>query len=299
MRTALMFFVLLFLLQSAATPQQQPAPADDAAWKKVEQAMGRPGQQQPDGVMKFGFPRSDLKVVVAGTNIKAGLALGSWVAFSSSGESMVMGDLVLLEDEVAPVMAKLQENGIDVTALHNHLLHESPRVMYMHINGHGSAATLAKEIASALSLTKTPGPSSPNAQARPAELGIDTSAIESALGHKGKVNGGILQFSVPRAETITEAGSKVPNSMGIATGINFQPTGQNRAAIAGDFVLAATEVNPVMKALRANGIEVTAVHSHMLQETPKLYFMHFWANDDALKLAKGLRAALDLTNSMK
>lgn len=209
---------------------------------------------------------------------------------------MAMGDLVLAEDEVAPVMEELQSGGIEITALHNHLLNETPRVMYMHIHGMGNAASLGKAIHSAMAKTKTPdaGPAS-----APPELDIDTKQIDQILGHAGKNNGGIYQITVPRAEHITEGGMVVPNSMNLGTGLNFQPTGGGKAAITGDFVLLAKEVNPVIKALRENGIAVTALHSHMLQEQPRLFFMHFWANDDAVKLAKGLRAALDQTNSAK
>jgi biotin operon repressor len=212
---------------------------------------------------------------------------------------MVMGDLVLTEDEVGPVMRKLQEGGIEISAVHNHLIGESPRVMYMHIASHGDAVRMAHAIHDAVALTKTPGPDAGSAQAATEPLGIDQKAVEEALGRSGKVNGGILQFGVPRAENITEGGMVVPSSMGIATAINFQPTGGGKAAITGDFVLLGKEVNPVMKALRENGIEVTALHSHMLMEEPRLFFMHFWANDDAVKLAKGLRAALEQTNSKK
>ncbi len=268
-------------------------------WKQVEAAMGRPGAVQPGDVYKFAMPRKDLNVTVEGTPIKAGLALGSWVAFKKMGnEAMVMGDLVLTEDEVEPVMLKLQENGIEQTALHNHLLHESPRVMYMHVAGHGEATKLATAIHDALTLTKTPGPSE-SAPSKPTNYGFDTSQIDSILGHKGKDNGGIYQVGVPRAEKIMDQGMEVPASMGTATAINFQPTGGGKAATTGDFVLLGKEVNPVIHALRQNGIEVTAIHSHMLTEEPRLFFMHFWANDDAMKLAKGLKAALDQTNSAK
>jgi len=212
---------------------------------------------------------------------------------------MVMGDLVLTEDEVDPVMRKLRESGIEVAAVHNHLIGESPRVMYMHLDSHGDAVKMAQTIRDALALTKTPGPDAGGAAPSTEALGIDQKKIEDTLGHTGKVNGGILQISIPRAETITESAMIVPPSMGVATALNFQPTGNAKAAITGDFVLTGKEVNPVMKALRENGIEVTAVHSHMLTEEPRLFFMHFWANDDAAKLAKGLRAALELTNSKK
>jgi len=267
-------------------------------WKAVDDAMGRPGQDQPDGAHKYGLPRGDMKVIVAGVEVKPVLALGSWVAFSKPGsDSRVMGDLVLAEDEVEPVMMSLENAGVQVTALHNHVLRESPRVMYMHIAGHGDGVKLAGAIKEAIGLTKTPAPNPPaNA---PQDVGIDTAAIEQTLGHKGKINGGVFQVSVARAESITEAGMKVPNSMGLSTALNFQPTGNGKAAITGDFVLIGKEVNPVIQALRSNGIEVTALHSHMLDEQPRLFFMHFWANDDAVKLAKGLRAALDKTNSQK
>ncbi len=288
-------YFLLGLLSRAALAQTAPAAND---WKQVEQALGRSGQVQADGAYKVGFPRSDLQVTLAGVELKPALALGGWVAFSKPGAgSMIMGDLVLLEDEVAPVMSSLEGNGVQVTALHNHLLHESPRVMYMHIGGHGDAVKLATAVKEAVALTKIPTPKP--AAAAPPDIGIDTAGIEKALGHTGKVNGGVFQVGVPRAESVTEAGMKVPNSMGISTALNFQPTGGGKAAITGDFVLIGKEVNPVIQALRSNGIEVTALHSHMLDEQPRLFFMHFWANDDAVKLAKGLRAALDKTNSQK
>jgi hypothetical protein len=295
------YFLIVLLLSSVAASGQTDKAAKASAsldWKDVDSAMGRAGQDQPDGTHKYSLPRKDMNVTVNGVQIKAGLALGSWVAFQSTsqGNSMVMGDLVLAEDEVAPVMAELQSGGIEITALHNHLLGESPRVMYMHIHGMGNAANLGKAIHSAIAKTKTPDAS---AAAAPPDLDIDTKQIDQILGHGGKNNGGIYQVGVPRAEHISEGGMAIPNSMGVATALNFQPTGGGKAAITGDFVLLAKEVNPVIKALRENGIAVAALHSHMLQEQPRLFFMHFWANDDALKLAKGLRAALDQTNSTK
>ena len=236
----------------------------------------------------------------SGVAVKAALALGSWVAFkqASDTEAMLMGDLVLLESEVGPVLGKLQDGGIEQTALHNHVLRESPRVMYMHIGGHGAPAKLAAAVHAALALTKTPL----GASAAPASaglLGIDTAQIAQILGYHGKVNGGVYQVGVPRAETITADGIDVPPSMGLATAINFQPTGGGKAAITGDFVLIGSEVNPVIGALRDNGIAITALHSHMLTDSPHLFFMHYWANDDALKLAHGLRAALDKMNIKK
>ena len=269
-------------------------------WKLVEDAMGRPGQMQPGDVLKFGMPRKDLHVVLDGVEIKPGLALGSWAAFKRDGnDAMVMGDLVLTEDEVEPVMLKLQQGGIHESAVHNHLIGESPHVMYMHIASHGDAVQMAKAIHDALALTRTPSSeATPGAQAT-IEPGLDQKLVEQILGHTGKVNGGVLQFAVPRVETITDSGVAVPPSMGVATALNFQPTGNGMAAVTGDFVLLGSEVNPVMKALRQNGIAVTALHSHMLMEEPRLFFMHFWANDSAVKLATGLRAALDNIHSAK
>ena len=207
-----------------------------------------------------------------------------------------MGDLVLTEDEVEPVMKSLQAGGVEVTALHNHLLHESPRIMYMHIAAHGDAAKIAHAIHDALATSKTPlGVMPPPAKASAADL--DTTGIANALGTAGKLNGVVYQVSVPRSGTIMHMGVEVPPSMGVATAINFQPTGGGKAAITGDFVLLGPEVNAVARALRDHGIDVTAVHSHMLAEEPRLYFMHFWANADAVTLAKGLRTALDQAKS--
>src|SRR5437763_10033070 len=281
--------------------QQQGAPAD---WKPVEQAMGKAGTVQRDGVYKIGLPRTDLHVKVGDVEVKPMLALGSWIAFRKmAAEAMVMGDLVLTEDEVGPVMGKLQEGKIDITALHNHVLNESPRVMYMHISGHGDAVKLAQAIHDALALSKTPLTAPPVAQSTD-QIDLDTKQLDQIMGRAGKINGGVYQFAVARSEKIFEGeeargAEAIPSSMGLATAINFQPTGSGRAAITGDFVLLGSEVNAVIAMLRANGIAVTALHSHMLDDSPHLFFMHFWANDDALKLARGLRAALDKTNSAK
>ena len=271
-------------------------------WKPVETVLGKAGSVQPGDVYKVSFPRSDLKVTAAGVELKPALALGSWVAFKRDGEmTVVMGDLVLTESEVTPVLSKLEAGGVELTALHNHVLNESPRVMYMHIHAMGDGVKIAKAIHAALALTKTPF-TAPAASAPSAEIGIDTKEIDQIMGQNGKVNGGVYQFSVARADEIIDNGMSgdhkmaIPAAMGLAEAINFQPTGGGKAAITGDFVLIASEVNPVIKALRENGIEVTALHSHMLTENPRLFFMHFWANDDALKLARGLRAGLDKVN---
>jgi hypothetical protein len=264
----------------------------------VAEALGRAGAEQPGGVVRFSFPRSDLTVTVNGVTLKPALALGSWVAFEPVGahDAMAMGDLVLLETEVADVMRALQTGGVEQTALHNHVLGESPRVMYMHVAAHGDPVKIAQTIHTALATTKTPL-GTPAAPAAPSAADLDTAAIAAALGVAGKLNGVVYQVSVPRRERIMEHGREVPPTMGVATAINFQPTGGGKAAITGDFVMRAEEVNAVIRALQAHGINPTALHSHMLDESPRLFFMHFWANDDAVTLAKGLRAALDKTAS--
>ena len=291
--------VALAVLSGSSLCQQPTTPA---AWASVEAALGRKGAMQPGNVIKFSFPRSDLSVNVGGVTLKPALALGGWVAFKevAAGQAMAMGDLVLTEDEVGPVMRALQAGGVEQTALHNHVLDETPHVMYMHILAHGDRARVARSIHDALALSKTPlNPPSPPSPAAAAAAGIDTLGIARTLGVAGKSNGGVYQVSVPRSEAIRENGMEVPPSMGVATAINFQPTGGGKAAITGDFVLRVNEVNPVIRALRDNGIEVTALHMHMLTEEPRLFFMHFWANDDAVKLARGLRAALDRIASKK
>jgi biotin operon repressor len=270
------------------------AGAQDIDWEKVDAALGRKGAVSAD-VHRYGFPRSDLTVKLDGVTIKPALALGGWVAFKPMhGEVMVMGDLVLLETEVNPVMAKLIENGIEITAVHNHLLRANPAPFYMHVGGHGDAVKMATAIRTALAESKTPLEAPPAAAFAPA-VDLDGKQLDEIVGAKGRQNGGVYQFSVPRRDAISEDGMAItpPGPMGVATGINFQPTGGGKAAITGDFVLAGNEVNPVIKTLRENGIEVTALHSHMLTEEPRLLFMHFWANDDAVKLARGLHAALE------
>jgi len=277
-----------------------PAHAQEIDWTKVDETLGRKPAVSGD-VHRYGFPRSDLSVTLDGVAIKTGFARGGWVAFKPAhGGVMAMGDLVLLETEINPVMAKMIASGLEITAVHNHLLRASPATFYMHVAGHGDPAKLASAIRDALAESKTPlkvtAPTTP-----PPAVDLDTAQLDQIMGVKGQANGGIYQFTVPRRDPINEGGMALTPAgpMGVATGINFQPTGGGKAAITGDFVMTGEEVNPVIAALRSNGIEVTALHSHMIGEQPRLFFMHFWANDDAIKLAKGLRAALDKTASTK
>ncbi|MEA2884443.1 MAG: hypothetical protein QOH32_3699 [Bradyrhizobium sp.] len=269
-------------------------------WQQVDDAFGRKPAVSDD-VHRYGFPRTDLNVTLDGVTIKPALALGGWVAFKPAhGGAMVMGDLVLLETEINPVMLKLIEGGLDITAVHNHLLRANPATFYMHVGGHGDPAKMAAVIRDALGASKTPL-ATPAPAGPPPPVDLDTAQLDQIIGAKGQANGGVWQFNVPRTDPTRENDMVLAPAgpMGTAIAINFQPTGEGKAAITGDFVLAGDEVNPVLKALRANGIEVTALHSHMLDEQPRRFFMHFWANDDALKLARGLRAALDKTASVK
>lgn len=276
------------------------ASAQTINWDKVDTALGRKAAVSGD-VHRYGFPRTDLAVTVDGVTIKPALALGGWVAFKPAhGGAMVMGDLVLLDTEIAPVMTALIHNGLEITAVHNHVLRGNPATYYMHVGGHGDPEKMATSILQALQSSKTPL-AAPTAPASQPAIDLDTAQLDQIIGVKGQPNGGVYQFAVPRRDPVTEGGMTLAPAgpVGAATAIGFQPTGGGKAAITGDFVLVADEVNPVIKALRDNGIEVTAVHSHMLTEQPRLIFMHFWANDDAVKLAKGLRAAIDKTASAK
>jgi hypothetical protein len=276
------------------------AKAQEIDWQKVDDALGRKAAVSGD-VHRYGFPRSDLVIALDGVAIKPALALGGWIAFKPMhGQAMVMGDLVLLETEINPVMLKLMEGGLEITAVHNHLLRANPATFYMHVGGHGDPVKMAAAIHDALGASRTPLTASAPASPPPA-VDLDTAQLDQIIGVKGQANGAVYQFGVPRRDPVSEGGMQLMpgGPLGVATAINFQPTGNGKAAITGDFVLIGDEVNPVIKALRANGIEVTALHSHMLDEQPRLYFMHFWANDDAVKLAKGLRAALDKTASTK
>src|SRR6202051_3771785 len=291
-----------FLLGGAlAASATAGAYAQDIDWQKVDDAIGRKPAVVAGDVHRYGFPRTDLSVTLDGVTIKPALALGGWVAFKAmGGEVMAMGDLVLLETEIKPVMTKMIENGLDITAVHNHLLRANPATFYMHVGGHGDPVKLAAALRAALAESKTPLTPPAPAATQPA-IDLDTAQLDQIIGVKGQANGGVYQFAVPRRDPVSEEGVQLApvGPLGVATAMGFQPTGGGKAAITGDFVLAAEEVNPVIQALRSNGIEVTALHSHMLTEQPRLFFMHFWAHDDALKLARGLRAALDKTASTK
>ena len=284
----------VLLLSGALMALTTGSHAQEVDWKQVDTAFGRTAAVAGD-VHRYGFPRTDLAVTLDGITIKPALALGGWIALKPMhGEAMAMGDLVLLETEINPVLTKMIENGIEITAVHNHLLRANPPTFYMHVGGHGDPIKLASAIRTALAESKTPL-AAPAAGAAPPAIDLDTARLDQIIGVKGQANGGVYQFGVPRRDSIKMGGAPLSPAgpLGLATGIGFQPTGGGKAAITGDFVMTAEEVNPVINALRAHGIEITALHSHMLDEEPRLFFMHFWANDDTIKLAEGLHAALD------
>ena len=283
---------LLFSTLSAQAPTPKPAGLDTAA---IDKAIGKSGTAMPGDVYRVSFPRTDLNVTVGAVKVKAGFALGSWAAFKSLGVNgtAAHGDLVLTDTEINPVISSLQQHNFEITALHNHLINESPSVMYLHFWGTGDAATLAAGLKDALSKSKTPMGSSP------APLttggvgdGLPADQIQQAIGLRGTVTNGVLALSQPRPETIQMMGVTLPPSMGMATAINFQSAGGGKVVATGDFVMLADEVNKVARALRQHDIAVTALHNHMLHGSPELYFMHFWGEGDATAVASGLKAAL-------
>ena len=269
-----------------------PAVADGLNTTGIDTALGRAGQTLPGDVYKVGFPRTDLHVVVDGVELKPGLALGSYAVFKQYGKStLMMGDLVLLASEVEPVMQSLLESGLQITALHNHLLGAAPMVFYMHYMGAGDAPALAASLRRALAASATPlNPPGPPAAPQPVWF---QASVEQALGHEGKVSGGVLSVSVPRAIDESMDGMTLPPAMGTAEVMNFQDAGGQKIATTGDFSLTADEVTPVLRALRNHGIEVGALHMHMLDDSPRLFYVHWWAVGEPGTVASGLKSALD------
>ena len=292
--SAAVLAVVASVALGAQAAQQPKAPAglDTGA---IDRAIGKSGQAMPGDVYRVAFPRTDLDVTIGAVKLKAGFALGGWAAFKANGSSAVAhGDLVLTGTEINPVISTLQQHGFDITALHNHLINETPHVMYLHFWGQGSAPSLAAALKEALSKTKTPmgaAPPAPTATTGAADA-LPADQIQQAIGLKGTVNNGVLSVSQPRPETIQMMGVTLPPSMGMATSINFQSAGPGKVAATGDFVMVADEVNKVARALRQHDIAIAALHNHMLHGTPELYFMHFWAEGDATTVATGLKAAL-------
>jgi len=266
--------------------------ADGLNTSAIDAALGRSGQMLPGDVYKVGFQRKDLHVVVDGVDIKPGLALGSYAVFKQYGHStMMMGDLVLLASEVEPVMKSLEGSGLQITALHNHLLGASPMVFYMHYEGMGDATQLSTSLKLALQSSATPL-APPGLSTSPQPVWFET-PVEQALGRQGKVTGGVLSISVPRAVDETFGGMTIPAAMGTAQAMNFQDAGNGKIARTGNFSLIADEVAPVVRVLRDPNVDVDALHMHMLDDSPRLFYLHWWAVGDPATVASGLKAALD------
>jgi hypothetical protein len=279
----------------ATSATASPAALD---WSAVDQAMGRPATVLDGGVHRYGLPRSDLTVHLGDVALKPAFALGSYLAFVQAGDKAhMMGDLVLTEPEVSKVLGPLRQGGVEVTAIHNHLLGEVPKVMYVHVHGMGDPVAVAGAVKSALGQTGTPlGP--PAAGPAP-DPGLDTAVLDQALGRTGKATGGIYQYNVGRAERIVVEGTAMPAGMGVATVLNFQATSGGQAAVTGDYALVDQEVEPVVDALTGGGIQVTAIHSHSVADEPHLYYLHFFGEGDPAGLARTLRQALDRTNAAR
>jgi len=277
---------LAFTVTAAASPPE-------GGWKPVDDVLGSAGKDLPGDVHRYGWPRTDLQVTIGQIRVEPALALGSWAGFMKTGkgdEAVTMGDLVLLEPEVEPVLGELESGGFEVLAIHNHLIGETPRVLYVHFHGHGAATTLAKTLQATLAKTKTPAPG-PVAAKLTSEQEGTFEKLQEALGRRGTMAGTVLQISVARAGPIQDDGMEVPPSMGMNNPMNFQTVGA-QVATTGDFVLVADEVNPVIRELHTHGIAATALHSHMLRETPRLFFMHFWGVGSPENIGAGLKAAL-------
>jgi hypothetical protein len=287
---------VLILSATTITAASANAQATGIDWTAVDRAMERTGSMMPGEVYRFGMPRSDLSVTSQGVAIRPALSLGSWLAMKQTGpgEVVAMGDLVLREDEVSAVLSRLQDAGIGQTAIHKHLLEETPALWWAHIHAHGDPVRIAQGVRAALALTGTPNA----APSVPAPFALDSALLHRTLGYAGRVSGGVYQVSVPRRDTIRAMGIIVPPSMGVATVINFQPVDEARAATNGDFVLLATEVDAVIRTLRSHQIRVVELHNHLTDETPRLFFLHFWAVDAPERLAAGLRAAIEQTRSI-
>ena len=280
--------LLLLLSVVLAAPMVLAAQGLNTA--ALDQVLGHSGQKTGD-VYRIGLPRTDLHVQLGGMALKPGFALGSWAAFSGTdAEAAVMGDLVLTEGEIGPVMSKLRSAGFEITGVHNHLLNETPHVMYMHYMGHGNAQKLAQSLRNALAESKTPLTSAPPAQEAPPPGFVKT--IEGVLGTQGRWAGGVLAFGIPRKEAVTDHGMTLNGAQGVAEAINFQDAGQGNVAATGDFVLTGQEVNSVLSALEDHKIQVTALHNHMLEEQPRLFFMHFWVVGTPEDVSTGIKAAL-------
>jgi hypothetical protein len=283
------FACALALPVPAVFAQDVPAP-----YKDVLTFLGRQGDFKAN-VLKVNIPRNDLKITVAGVATPTPFGFGGWIAMTAgTGMDVMMGDLVLTQEEVNPVMSALLENGLDVTALHNHFFWDDPRMFYMHVHGHGTPMDLAHRVKPALDLIgKAQSGAAAPAAAAPAPTSLDTAKIAAIAGHEGEQTGPVYKITVGRDDlTIAEMGAPINARMGLNTWAAFVGT-NDRAAIAGDVAMLAGEVTPVLKALRQNGLDVVALHHHMTGTQPTIFFLHYWGTGPADKLAAGFKAALD------
>ena len=283
------FLFILFTLSISGMGGVYPVLA--AEFSEIEKILGAKGQMQ-EGAFVVRFPRSDILVTIEGEPMPTALGFGSWTAWKEMGaEVMVMGDLVLLEREINPVISALAEANVQVTALHNHFLNIEPHVMYMHIYGMGPAEGLARGVRSALNKTAIPSPEATLPRAFQPGLKVDTKRIEQIIGQSGQTGGGVFKITIGRPG-VTMGGVEMTSSMGLNTWVAFVGT-EERAHVAGDVAMTAKEVNPVIRELRRGGINLTAVHNHMLDEEPRIFFLHYWGTGSAAKLAESVRAAFD------
>ena len=286
-------FILVITLLSVVPAIAQDMPAD---YKQVVDTLGKTADFK-DGVLKVNIPRNDVSVTVANVKTPTPFGFGGWVAMTkgTGGMEVMMGDLVLLQAEVNPVMSALLNNGLDVTALHNHFFLDEPRMFYMHVHGHGTAADLARKVKPAIDMIGRASGQPPAAStaAPPASTEINTAALAKIVGTPGEQTGAVYKITIGRADLkLTEMGAPINARMGLNTWAAFVGTNAN-AAIAGDVAMLASEVPPVLKALRQNGLDVVAIHHHMTDTNPTIFFLHYWGTGPAEKLATGFKAALD------
>jgi uncharacterized protein DUF1259 len=282
--------VLILLFCGVASAQQMPSD-----YQQVLTALGKQGDFK-DQVLKVNIPRNDVQVTVAGIATPTPFGFGGWIAMTkaSDGNQVLMGDLVLLQEEVNPVMSALLNAGLEVTALHNHFFFDEPRMFYMHVHGHGSAADLSKRIKPALDLIGTSTKGSPPAASNPTGSSLDTAKLAQIIGHMGEQSGAVYKITIGRDDLkVSEMGAPINARMGLNTWAAFVPTAKGGAAIAGDVAMLESEVTPVLKALRKNGLQVVAIHHHMTNERPMIIFLHYWGTGPAETLAAGFKAALD------
>lgn len=303
MRTVVASIVAVVCVISGVSAQQPVMPA---AYQAVLSSLGRSGDFK-DGVLKVNLPRTDLKVTINGRAVPTGLGFGGWIALTSGdmGEAVMMGDLVLTEDQVNPVMSSILDNGLEASALHNHFFWESPRIFYMHVHGHGMPADLARRVKPAIDLmlrgvTPAPtAPATPSAVPTPpagaaAPTVIDGAALAKIIGFPGEQNGAVFKITIGRADlAVKEMGAVINARMGLNTWAAFTGTNDD-AVVAGDVAMLGPEVTPVLTAMRKAGLSIVSLHHHMIGTEPEIYFLHYWGQGSAATLAAGVRSAVAL-----